>query len=117
MRHRDISPRLPFRLYLRRRGGYIFKKGFASHDEAMWFVEPYLRLCCEPCKRSGIVQKVLDVGGIRDGWSNFPHSQKRLPFASGQRPPRHRGICPICKTPHEVYYDGSTKKIRVIDRA
>lgn len=111
MTRSDISPRLPYRLYLRRHNGYKFKKGFKTESEAMWFVEPYLRLCCLPCKAMGIIQKVSDIGGIRDGYSNFPHSHKRLEFFSGQR--EKEGRCMMCQTPHECYYDGHIKRVRI----
>lgn len=113
VRH-DISPRRPVRLFLRRQNGYKFKKSFGSEDEVIWFVEPYLRLCCTVCKDRGIVQKVLNVGGIRDGWSNFPHAQKKLPFASSHRDEGHKGQCPLCKTMHELHRDGMKKYVKPI---
>lgn len=110
----DISPRRSYRLFLKRAAGYKFKEGFAELRYAQLYAERYLNLCCEPCKQNRIVQKVLDVGGVYDGGSNFPHSQKYNGHLSGKRMASHRGQCLICKTVHEVRYDKGVKRVERI---
>lgn len=110
----DISPRRRYRLFLKRAAGYKFKEGFDELRYAQLYAERYLRLCCEPCKQNGVVQKVLDVGGIYDGGSNFPHSRKYNGHLSGKRIADYKGHCLICKTVHEVSYDKGKKVVQLV---
>ena len=110
----DISPRRRYRLFLKRAAGYKFKEGFDKLEYAQLYAERYLRLCCEPCKHNGIAQKVLDVGGVYDGGSNFPHSRKYNGHLSGKRVDNYRGHCPICRTAHTVRYERGLKLVERI---
>lgn len=114
VRH-DISPRFPYRLYLRRQNGYKFKKSFRTLEEAQWYLDAYLRLCCQVCKHTGIAQKVSDIGGIRDGISNFPRDHISKPSYSRFHPDGKSGHCQICKAEYQVYYEGHIKRLRSVE--
>jgi len=111
LRRHDIDPRFPYRLFLRRKTGYKFKKSFRTHEEAEWHVEAYLRLCCPNCMGDGVVQKVCDVGGIRDGISNFPRDHIAKPNWRFH-PDGRRGECLVCHRPYAVYYEHHVKRLR-----
>lgn len=115
LRRHDIDPRHPFRLFFRRKNGPKFKKSFRTHEEAEWHMEAYFRLCCPHCLGNGIVQKVCDIGGIRDGISNFPRDHIAKP-SWRFHPNGRRGECLVCHRRYEVYYEGALKKLRLVSR-
>ena len=112
LRRHDIDSRFPYRLFLRRRKGYKFKKSFRTHEEAQWHVEAYLRLCCPNCLGNGIVQKVCDVGGIHDGISNFPRDHITKSTNWRFHPDGKSGECLVCHAAYEVYYDRHVKRLK-----
>jgi len=85
-----------FRIFVRKKKGFKFKKAFPEQQAAELFIENYLRLCCLNCKQHGWVYK-----------TQLPPPYKST-FTGGAKPFPPVGtitICPQCKTLHQVQHE------------
>ena len=104
---REQTGKVPFKLFLKKKKGFKFKKSFYSLEDANWFIDSYLRRCCSICKQNDWLYKTRSTDGV--------HGRIRQ-MAMGLPAAGSTVICPECRSIHTVQYedDGFPRDLRIV---